>query len=569
MSLEGCGKNGQTTWFGKQESKPEEAETATLDEPKPEESAAVRDTIASNAWIEGMRKMAVGGYALVVGLGKNGTMQCPRPIREYMLQDMRRRYRLGGASEGLEHLSPENLVDSEETAIVVVSGEIPAAASKGTGFDLTVRALEGTDVRSLEGGWLMPCDLKLWADDKPVEGRVLGTGMGQVFTNPFGLKEDAATKTNPRIGHVLGGGTATKDRRLRLVLTDPSAAMASRLMQLINRRFGVEPYKTADAMNPHAIDLRIPKAWIGSEPHFLNLLMHLYVPSTPSFFDMRLRELCEEAVQAEARLADISLAWEGLGKTSMPAIRKLYTHEKPDVSYFAARAGLRMNDDLAINVMARHVNDPESAFREVAIEELGRAVNLTRCVMVLRPLLEVNDQQIRQLAYKALLRQQDPTIQSFLVGDKGGFAVDVIPSRSGYLVSARRSESQRIALFGVGLRCQTPVFYTHRSDDLIITATIGDKHLKLVRRAPLTRRLSPPIYCNTDVASLIKSLGNPPTKNAEGNYKGLGLTYSQIVEVLNDLCADKTIQATFMLQGKETAEINAEPKGIGRPESEL
>jgi len=565
----GCSSDGQTTWFAKQDDKSGEAENVLHEKDPREESAGVRDTIKTVAWVEGLRRMSVGGYGLVVGLAKTGSSQCPRPIREYMLDDMRRRYRLGQAYKALKRFSPEKLLDSEETAVVVVYGEIPAAAQVGTTFDLTVRALSGTDVSSLENGWLMPCSLKLWANGQPVEGRILGEGVGQVFINPFGLKKDAATKADPRLGRVIGGGRATEARKIRLVLTNASAAIASRLMRLVNRRFGVEPRKTADASDAHAVDLRVPGAWRGREPHFLQLLMHLYVPSSPSFPDLRLRELCEEAIQPDAPLADISLAWEGLGKTVLASIRKLYTHKEPGVSYFAARAGLRLGDDLALDVMARHANNSENPFREVAIEELGRTDRTAQAILVLRSLLDADDQRVRQLAYEALLEQGDSSIQTFKVGGKGGFLLDLVPSRGSFLVAAQRSGRQRIALFGAGMRCQTPAFYVHRNEAVTITADAGAKELKLVRRTPIAGRLSPSTPCPPDVACLILTLGRRPPEGPDDKRQGLGLSYAQVVEVLHDLCTDKTIDATFAMRTDEVGQIAPGPTETARPESEL
>lgn len=566
--VHGCG-GGQTTWFSKAKEEPRPAEPATLEKDPREDSAALRDTIQSTAYLEGMRRLSVGGYGLVVGLGKNGTTMCPRPIREEMLKDLRGRYRLGSVPEAMEYLKPENLIDSEETAVVEVYGEVPAAARKNDRFDLTVKSLPGTDVRSLEGGWLMPCTLKLWANGRPVEGRYLGKGAGQVFINPFGLKKDAATKTDPRVGRVIGGGIINDDRRLRLVLTQPSAAIARRVMLLINRRFGSKPDKTADALNPTTIKLRIPEDWSRRQVQFLEVLMHLYVPAAPAFHDMRLRELCEEAVQPDAPLADISLAWEGMGKTVITLIRKLYTHENPGVSYFAARAGLRLNDDLAVDVVTRHARDENGPYRELAVEELGKAVNLNRPVLMLRPLLDEDNHRIRYLAYEALRRHKDSTIQSLSVGGKGGFMLDVVPTESDFLISAERSGEQRITLFGHNMRCITPVFYSQRNDRVMITSVPDKPLLKVVRKIPPNDRLSEPLLCTTEVAALIKVLGNEPKKDYHGRHMGLGLTYAQVLEVLHDLCERKTIDATFTLQSVDVATVTTRPAGAARPESEL
>jgi len=566
--IHGCGTTGQTTWLHQKAKESERIEqVALVEDPKPE-SAAIRDTIQTVAWLEGVRKMSVGGYGLVVGLGKNGTRQCPRPIREYMLKDLRSRYRLGAESDELQHLLPEKLIDSEETAVVTVYGEIPAAVSKGATFDLSIRVLEGTDARSLEGGWLMPCSLKLWADGQPVEGRILGEGAGPVFINPFGLREGAATKVDPREGRVIGGGRSSESRRIRLVLNEPSGPIASRLANLVNQRFGMDPVKPGEAASPAAVDLRVPLAWHGRESHFLELMMHLYVPSAPSFGDLRLRELDEEAVKPDAPLEDIALAWEGLGKSCIQHVRKLYAHTDNGVSYYAARAGLRTGDDLAVEVMARHLRDPADPFREMAIEELGRATDISRAVLLLRPMLDDEDQRIRRLAYEGLRRHGDGTVRTIVVGKKN-FTVDVVSSTGKFLITARRSGQQRITIFGTHVRCNPPLFYAHHADLVTITANPGDMKMKIVRRTPLTGRRSSVVQAPLDLPGLIQTLGRDPEKDANGHYEGLGLSYSQIVEILHDLCAKKALDATFVLQEIDKAEVNPKYRDSGRPESEL
>jgi len=567
--IHGCGETGQTRWLKGRQDHAKSAENATIDDDANQPSAGIRDTVQTVAYIEGLRRMAVGGYGLVVGLGKNGTAQCPRPVRDYLLKEMRTRYRLGSEYEELKHLAPEKLVDSEETAPVTVYGEISAAARKGATFDLTVRAIDGTDTRSLDGGWLMPCSLKLWANGEPVEGRILGEACGQIFINPFGLKEKAATKADPRTGIVIGGAKSNEARRIRLVLIEPSAAIASRLMYLINQRFGVEPEKTADALSPHVVDLHVPPKWEGREAHFLELMLHLYVPAAPSFGDIRLRELSEEVVKPGAAYEDIALAWEGFGKICLPSVRKLYTHADFSVSYYAARTGLRLGDDLALDVMARHLKEAKSPFHVVIVRELGEATDLSRATLILRPILDHEDQRLRQLAIESITKHKDPIIKSTHVGEKASFLLNTVPTSSKYLISASRMDEQRISLLGSGMKCQTPAFYSHHSDLIVLSANAGAKELTLMRRTPLTGRMSPPIKAPLDVTGLVRVLGGNPMPDGQGQYHGLGLNYSQVVEVLHDLCANKTIDATFVLQNVEALDALAAPPDAGRPESEL
>jgi len=52
------------------------------------DSAAVRGTIGAICYYDGMRPLRVRGYGLVVGLGKNGSRDCPRRVRERVVQNM-------------------------------------------------------------------------------------------------------------------------------------------------------------------------------------------------------------------------------------------------------------------------------------------------------------------------------------------------------------------------------------------------------------------------------------------------------------------------------------------------
>ena len=48
---------------------------------------------------------------------------------------------IGDPRTGWDHLSPDRMLDSEDTAVVVVEGVIPPGAPKGLTFDVRVFAL--------------------------------------------------------------------------------------------------------------------------------------------------------------------------------------------------------------------------------------------------------------------------------------------------------------------------------------------------------------------------------------------------------------------------------------------
>jgi len=65
------------------------------------------------------------------------------------------------------------------------------------------------------------------------------------------------------------------------------------------------------------------------------------------------------------------------------------------------------------------------------------------------------------------------------------------------------------------------------------------------------------------------TLGRRPPEGPDDKRQGLGLSYAQVVEVLHDLCTDKTIDATFAMRTDEVGQIAPGPTETARPESEL
>ena len=109
------------------------------------------------------------GYGLVVGLNGTGSRDIPPAVRAHMVQEMARRG-IGSEAEGYGHLKPDAMLDSPDTAVVIVEGVVPPGAVgrqvtalnqiHGTIFDVRVKADHRTGTTSLEGGRLYTAELR-------------------------------------------------------------------------------------------------------------------------------------------------------------------------------------------------------------------------------------------------------------------------------------------------------------------------------------------------------------------------------------------------------------------------
>ena len=121
-----------------------QAQAIPLDVPE-----VMRGTIASETIVLGYsaptssnyHPIVVRGYGLVVGLNGTGSRDIPPPLRAHMLAEAAKggfgspRYGPNVASQ-----KPETLLNSTNTAVVIVEAIIPQGAVKGTKFDVRVFA---------------------------------------------------------------------------------------------------------------------------------------------------------------------------------------------------------------------------------------------------------------------------------------------------------------------------------------------------------------------------------------------------------------------------------------------
>lgn len=533
------------------------------------DSAAYRDTIGAYTYYDGLRPMRVRGYGLVVGLGKNGSRDCPRDIYDALVQTLYKRYRFSSSTVGVAGITPEQMIDDLDTAVVAVQGDIPPGAVKGSRFDVAVVALPGTQTKSLAGGRLFGLDLEMFratSETTSIPGQRLAWAEGPVFQNPFSGGE-AATEGSPLEGVVIGGGTVLQDRRIRLVLLEPSYQRARQVQDRINAHFP-GPQKTADAISPSFVQLRVPEEFHGDTAHFLSLVRALYLPNDPRFQATRAQALAEEVVAPSSPHALIALAWEGLGRAALPELDKLYAHPKDHVSFHAAAAGIRLDDPLAADAMAVHAADPQCAFRFQAIRALGWARSIAGAGNALQRLLDDADPRAQTEAYEALAERGDVAIRSIDVGEDN-FVLDLVPAERSNLIYVKRADRRRIALFGKDIQCTPPVLYRSPDGSLTVTAQESDTQLTLIRVVVSAGAVSPPIEAPFDVPALIRLLGSEAGVDGDDKAVGLGLDYAAVVRALYHLCQDGSINAKLVFEQPNAAELFGPPRQEERPESDL
>jgi hypothetical protein len=547
-------------------------------EPTPQSTSVgdsvLADTIGGQTLIGAGQPLRLRGFGLVVGLGENGGSDCPSTIREYLLDYLDREFAPRGPSDPRPDFSPQRLIDSLDTAVVAVHGLVPAGAPRFTRFDLQVEAV-GTQTRSLEGGVLLLCELRQFdvaaAGRGLVSGRPLARASGLVFTNPFEGAEQSAMRHSPRRGYVLGGGQTLEDRTVRLLLQEPSYWMARRIERRLNERFGQNP-ATAQAMSRGYLALTTPRRFAEQPSRFTELATHLYLENAPGLVERKLVELSKQLDGPEATLHHISLVWEGMGRTVIPHIQPLYTHAKPSVRFYAARAGLRLKDVTALSVMEQVAAAPDDAHRLLAVRELGEC-EFPQAARRLATLLDSDDQEVRIAAYEGLLRHKHPAIEtqhfpSALDLTQLNLTLDVVDSSAKPLIYVRRTLEPRIAVFGRRMPVSLPLFYNHPDDRVTLNALEQQSDIAVLCRTRSGRLMTEPLMVPARVVELIRALADLPIQDDDEQMRGVGLGYSQVLEVLDALCTSGTIPARLVMERASITDLLGPAEQPERPEAE-
>ncbi len=518
-------------------------------------SAAVRDTIAPLVTLQGMRLNRVRGFGIVMDLVTTGGSDGPEVVRTHLIKEIRRRSEIGGAD-----MNAVDLLNSRDTAMVEIVGSIPVGAKKGDRFDIQLKAL-GSETSSIAGGRLLLGQLALYADTPSgvIAGKTLATSAGPVFVTPFDRRGESLDAPDLTRGVVLGGGFVTEDRRIRLVLNEPRHSIAKQIERRINGRFG-GGRKLAEGESASFIKIDVPPEYHNRRADFLALVLHLTINDNPQFLQTRIRDCVLEFDEKGADFSGLALVLEGIGKSALPDLHKLYGHANPAVQYFAGRTGLRLEDRAGMEVIIGHANDASSEFRLGAISELGRAERMYAAGEALKRLLSDKDDDIRIAAYKALRtrRPPHPAIQE-LVLDRDNLVLHIVESEGPYLVHVQRTGYPCVALFGRDLKVNPPIIFPGQRKDgrtLIsqLSANAGDKHLSFIYRNKRNGTTSPVLQAPLYLAELIRYLGDEPQAGEDGRVQhGFAVPFSEICDILLAFMDQKALSATMIVDEVDTA----------------
>lgn len=482
----------------------------------------IHGKITAFAEVVAFSPVPVQGYGLVAGLSGTGSMQCPPQIRNYL-----RQYILSQLPKN-STVSPDQLLDSPDTAVVRISGLMPAAAATGEAFDVQIAPVGGTQTTSFAGGRLYTAELVLTAGAKTV-----ATAQGPVFLDTLG-------EPKPTTGYVIGGGRVNNAYDMALALYRPDFGAANSIRTRISEQFGDDAIVSSSAS---VIQIKIPARYARQKPRFAALLKELYINEDPRQNAARTDQLIKELADNEKGFA-AEIALEAIGKPQQQKIAAALASPDQHTRFRAARCLLFLANDQGLGELRKAAVDPASPYRLEAIEAIAIGAKRNDAAAILKPLLGDNDLAARLAAYEQLRRLDDPAITTIRIAND--FDVDLVFCSGKKLLYAYRSGSPRIVVFAAPLIAKPNMFIESADGSVFLNSPADANYVSVIRRYPRRNITIGPIKSSFEITDIIKTLCEPPANDSKKYaHLGLGLPYADAIALLNTMCVKGTFDAEF------------------------
>ncbi|MFP4143965.1 MAG: flagellar basal body P-ring protein FlgI [Phycisphaeraceae bacterium] len=550
----------------------------------------LRNTVGSLAKFRNYSPLLVSGYGIVVwpaGEGA-GSSEVPAELRERLVNMMRKRgigsarlrSRMPKRYEAFMRMSPDQFLASKDTAVVAVQGLVPPGAVKGAPFDVLVSAVD-SQTTSLAGARLWTTDLSIMgAQAVTMDMQTQARAYGPIYINPY--DEESSTQDKKDFltqGIVVAGGRATRDQSIQLILNQPSWRYSRQVSDRINERFPASPDErepTAAAKTARKIEINIPRDYAANPRGLLELISHLYIDRAPGFEAQKTRDLLALLEERPEMASDrdearrILLAWRALGKQATPVLREAYQHEHLDIRLMALEAGAWLEDERASRSLYRLADHEKPEVRRRVAEALVHLPSSFRGEEALRALLDDDSRTVRIAAYESLASIGSPMIDRVVVPDVEGvkLIIDRVPADKP-LVYIAQEGVPRLVIFGEELSLSPDRLARLWDNRLMVKSQRADQPIELFYQKP--DATEPDIVqIQPSVAWLAYKLAHQPSRHDPD--EGLGLSYSEVIDVIHHLCRKDHIPAPVEVRLSPLAKRIAEYEQQrdtpgGRPET--
>lgn len=499
--------------------------------------------IRQAAAAHGLNPARIQSYGIVNNLLGTGTVEPPSIQRDQLLNQMK--------AKNVD--DPNQFLDSDKTAIVLVETWIPGGARKGDPLDLIVRTSQrpnpnGEQASSLRNGWLMPQPLRFTQviGGVPRTSDVLAESAGAVIIR--GNYESGADPQLLLEGKILGGGVVVRENKLDLRIRPEyrHVETAKKLSRVINGRYyyfdGTDRRGIATPKQDDLIDVEVPERYRNNANRLMAVIGAMGTEEDITVTNNRIEELSRQLLEPTTA-QDAALQLEGIGQPGVPALLAAMASPNPEIRFYAAEALAYLDNEEAIAPLVELSRD-QPAFRYQTLMALS-GMKQRMAGDGLRSLFDEPSLETRSGAFDAMSRRSD--FRTFVEGRKLRDVASLyeVPSQGGPMVAVSLRRSPNIVIFGGPVAISTPDYLICGSGLTIVPDPTGGIQInRFVTGRPDQRQVVPPT-----VVGLCNGIVN------------VGGNYGDIIETLRLLAEQNALAAQLAIDvlPKPLREYHREP----------
>lgn len=491
--------------------------------------------IADVTGVWGTNYSKVESVALVTHLDGTGSAPPANDLRTQLLNEMKAN----------DVANPNQVLESDDTSLVLVRGLMPPGIQKNEYYDLEVVVPARSKTTSLRGGFLMPTRLRPVAllGNSIKQGSVISTGTGSVLVDAVFGSTDKMAEVH---GRILGGGRCLQGRELGIQVRDEAKSVRSTLMiaNAINYRFdafkGGAKTGVATPMNDRRVSLLVPRQYRVNLGRYLQVIGAIAYNQNESNRHMHL-ELLEQQLHEPIVSMQAAMKLEAIGDESVPILLRGLSSADPEIRFNAAEALAYLGRSEGAGVLEESAIQ-DSTVRWHAITALASMDDIEAGAS-LSNLLHANSVETRYAAFRAMHARSpnDPTIAGKMLGE---FYMHPISSTGFPMLHFSKTKRPEVTIFNREQRISDNAIYV--GTGLTIKST-GDGNCRVSRYS--TGRGDENIVCSTRVEDVVIALAQ------------VGVTYEQLLDIFRTLHRDQFLDSRLA--------INALPNPKRRYEADL
>jgi hypothetical protein len=213
---------------------------------------------------------------------------------------------------------------------------------------------------------------------------------------------------------------------------------------------------------------------------------------------------------------------------------------------------LNLGDDRGLRILVEVAMKKGSAHRVEAIKAIAEGTRRNDAVTILQQLLAPAlasqeaagvDFDIKLAAYEQLRSLDDVAITREFIG--ANFYLEQVP-QSGYKgIYVFRSGQPRIVLFGAPIYCRDGFVIQSADGNIAVTSQRGEKYVSVIRKHPARPVAIGPLKSSFKVGDIVQVLCEEPLEKGEEGRRGLGVSYADVIALLQQMCDKGIVRAEF------------------------